>query len=278
MQLTSAQEELIRGFLRECGVTVRHLPPAARDQVLGQLRQGLRSEIQAAFQGGGLSEERLSGIFERLQVSASGWQASTEPAAESVRTVPRATQPRVEPVDESDGILLGVCDYWGERWGWEPVQLRILLCALGALTGPAAVLVYLGGYAEWRSRKKRGGVKWREPLRRFGEVALASGVLFVTAKLSLAGMQWIYASVFQKPLLLSEWGLLESGQGAMAAGVVLMLGPLAALGGMPVKGTWGNRIRSGVQIGLGGYGVLVAVQIAYALTGFLLRVVDRLAV
>ncbi|PCJ53338.1 MAG: hypothetical protein COA73_15245 [Candidatus Hydrogenedentota bacterium] len=278
MQLTTTQEDLIRAFLKESGVTVQHLPSAARDQVLAQLRQGIRKEIQAAFREGDLSEDRLRGIFSRLQVSSNGWQEPREPAVEQVRQRTRREPPKVEVEEDADIVLLGVCDYWAERWGLYTHHVRIFFCMMGALTGPVAILVYLGGYAEWRNRKRRGGVKWMEALRPFGITSLVCAFIFAGGKLSLAMMQWVYAGFYQKTLLLSEWGALESGQGVMVMGAILMLGPLAALGGLPVEAEWKNRIQVGVRVGLYGYGLLVAIHIAYALTGFLLRVADRLAV
>lgn len=201
-------------------------------------------------------------------------QAKTAPLTDSKHCVPPA------PVDSTSGdrrVWLGVCLTLADQFGLDPRLVRGLFFALGLVTGPLSLIVYLALFGQQFAGNRRRTFPaidvYRVALRGGGAFIGALGLYFFTS-LVLTVIRLGYERYMDDTLVLGEWGwLLERHTGLLLL-VILTAVPLGILSGMPLNNGWDYTTKKCMQAVLALYAVVLSVGIASVITGVILFAVD----
>jgi phage shock protein PspC (stress-responsive transcriptional regulator) len=288
MKLSERQEAMVESFLRRQADAASHLPPERRVRAVELLRKridrALEAHPAASLQDGEVKLV-LRNVVDGLRKKSDG---KSEDAADGHVTPEPAKQPPREPVeDEGDPrdavcsperVWLGVCLAWSERLGFDPLVLRTIFVAGGLLTGPFAVLAYLGLYVPARrSARKPPTIHWN----RVALGVLRAGVwVLALYGLALGYMMFghfLYEEVVGRPPVLERWDWLRPRQNYFLFWAAAALLPFGALTEMPVVRDWAHTLKKLLLTGVALYALLLSYGLARFTTGLLLLFVDEFA-
>lgn len=298
MKFTEHQEVMLGLYLRESSNTVKDLPPLAQIQSLKQARQRLYEEL-LNLRCATLEDDDLTSLLERLRVSPSGWQkpsgiwevhTAASPGLSGARDgqgllllhesqASKAERPAqaAGPLESDERRWLGVCIELSERLVTPLLHVRAAFLAAGLLTGPFALLLYLGLYFEIYisdGSPQAQRIAPRKLARAIGGVVALLTVLYAgTAGLVVLGNS-LYAGLVSSPLGLGAWARSADYNTPLFLIALLVLAPIATLGALPLPEQARASIQKGLTFGISIYAIMLCLGIASHLTGILLGIAN----
>jgi len=268
MNLTQKQELLVARYLNAVGAELGDVSDAVRDRVLARLK----ARILGALQGSGdstLRDEQVADVLAGLG----------SPARAAVELLHRKGGAGGLVLSTDDRVWLGVCGGLAEYLGTETRAVR-LVAVLAGVTGPLALLAYLGVYAEMYFASEGLNVPRVDKARlaKYALGTLAAAVAFHAAtRIVVAMATALYLRLAQQDLLpvLGQWNWLEREASFMLFLVLALLLPIAALSGLPLAGQWDRTGKRVVQAGLALYALMLSFGIASFLVGLILDAVQN---
>ena len=289
MKLTQPQQTAITRYLRGIAMYMDDsFPVAVRRQELNDFHRKIHQSLEATANGGSVQNEHVKALLTRLGpaekrgptlLSGTRTKPATRkaPAAQRGAARTRPTQRKSPSTEqEEQRVWLGVCHRLAERMEVEVWYIRTLAIILG-ITGPLAVVLYLGLYAEIYFRaedKTRPSIVRSKIVKRF---ATTFGVAFALYFGTHYGSRLIYfvnAELLRRPQpILEPWGWIEDKLGALFLVTILFLLPLSILSTMPLANAWGQSLKRVIQAGLALYCLVLSFGIASLVVGIILSVV-----
>lgn len=280
---------MVHAFLRESGRAVQTLSPAAQAQTLSQVRRQLRDELRRLPEER-VEDEELSDLLNRLRATTSRKESAngleTVPANRDVEPgvphggrAPQQAEERTEvrrksrhPFASSRREWLGVCLGLAEQSGLSPVALRAGFLVGGILTGPLAVLVYLGLYlAEYRrTREDVPPIDRARVGRLVGGTAAVLGALLGVTAAGLWAVDFAYVRVLDQALDPGVWGNFRDNFPMVSMGAALVFLPVAGVASLPLANDWDETLAKVIRAALALFALLLALGFASYLAGALI--------
>ncbi|MEK7794459.1 MAG: PspC domain-containing protein [Candidatus Hydrogenedentota bacterium] len=272
MKLTERQERMVQSYLKQVAGRVQNLPPEERARTLANVKSSIHRSLETA----GNSAPGDEFVARVLREAANG----AAPVVSAQPATPEARETQLPQQEETESGWLGVCSTLAERFAIEAIWVRVAFVAAGFLTGPIAVLVYLGLFLNFyvtAPGRERPNVDWWElPRSLFVTTAWAAG-LYAIGRSAFWGADQAWAALVNEPLLLGKFGWLEPRQGRYLFWTLFVGLPLTALSAMPLRNDWDYTWRRIAQAGLAIYAVVISFGIGSLAAGIILRAVDVFA-
>lgn len=185
------------------------------------------------------------------------------------------------PLASSRRTWLGVCLSLARKTGIAVRWIRLGFVAAGVVTGPLALLVYLGIYADlYASDKDRGApnVDRRQLLTAIGGSAAAVLTLYAASLVLHFALAWGFVRLTGEAFLLGPLGWMQVWQHFLVVAALLICLPFSALSGLPVPHAWAGTLRKVAMALVGIYAVILCFGLASTLVAILLRLVDSVAI
>lgn len=301
MKLSEKQERLVARYYQEMSARLETHAPGDRARLLAALKSRVSEEMER-FGAVAASDEEVAALL-RLSTRAipelgpllNGQQlqfeldlASPEYAApggaaksEAGRTsATRAGAVHGRTLESTEHRRwLGVCWNLSRRLGVEVRYIRLGALVLGVLTGPFALIAYLGAYFEMYFSSERRMQPSLDPLRLVK--ALLQGVLgavlmFAGSHFAMIGIRAAYQKLFGEevpPMAGLNW--LETNGFGLFLVVLITTVPLAALSALPMADGWNETAGKIYKAVLALYAVGISLGIAAFLVGVMLGFVQR---
>ena len=260
MRLTDQQERLIARYLRETDAYMADVPERSRERALKTARQDILNAIPS--HEGAVPDDAQ--VEEALQtVGPPSRHAHT--LIENMRNTPSA---------EDSRRWLGVCAAISEQTGISPVLVRLGAVVAGVITGPLALITYIGAYLILHFSKRTD----TPPIEKWTVTKYVLGVIFGALLLRYVAWGFVvlieygYGLLFQEPLnLYGLWNWLANNDGALFFWTLFLLLPVAILAGLPVPPHWRNTLRKLFEAGLAVYALVLCFGVGCALAGAILQ-------
>jgi phage shock protein PspC (stress-responsive transcriptional regulator) len=272
MNLTQRQEWLIARYLRAVSDELGDVSDAARERLLNRLRNRIALELRA--------------------LDAAPLNAAADPVVALIQRLGAPTHAASQLLDQygetgalalkvGQCVWLGVCSGLAERFGLQARTLRACAIALGLVTGPAALLIYLGLYLEMYLITDLPDV----PRIQKGKVVrylLGTLAAIVAFHLGAAGFLIAVRKVYLKIMthegmpLLRGWDWLAVNASFLLFCALAILLPFAVLGALPLANQWDRTVKRLLQAGLALYAVTLAFGMASFLVGLLIQTAREL--
>jgi phage shock protein PspC (stress-responsive transcriptional regulator) len=292
MKLTDRQEERIGRYIDEVANELAELDDDGRRSALNRVRARIREELRQ-FTARDPDDQDIEMVLRACgsPTSQASYLMGKKPMrrvvpAPAQTTTSRPTTPRTArsawSLDTEAGRFLGVCAGMAHEFDLDPRALRVFIVLLAIVSGPVAVLLYLGAFAF---------MLFQTPASEAPDVPAKPlvGTLIVTFAIGLAifvGMElvvWAITFVYQKYLggsvqaLSPQWRwIADVGIGRFIFALFCSL-PLAALSALPVPANWGRTLRKLSHAVLAVYAVYLAYGVACLLTGVVLDLAEQVA-
>ena len=295
MKFTEHQERMVGFYLRQSGSIVKNLSPPAQTQSLLQVRLRLTEEL-LLLRRETVEDADMSALLDRLQLSPTGWLKPTQrleigPAAlrPTVGPADRAS-PDVRPRREGQGNSstveslaleerrwLGVCLALSHRLAFPLSYVRAGFAITFLLTGPFALIIYLGLYFEMHFADQEPDTPRLDPrwlMNSMGRAVAALSILYIGTTMFFLLLNAVYEGLVSLPTGLGTWGRFADYHTPLFLAVLLALVPVAVLSGLPVPAPKRVAIRKFLYTGLSIYAVVLCLGIASYLTGILLAIAE----
>lgn len=276
MKLTAGQEKLIADYLNALSAELTPLGEDARRSALMRARSRIREELRAfgtEFVGDGDVNRILdqcgtpSDYAERL---AQGLHSETRSgAAKASAPAPGPHEPW--SLDAADGRFLGVCAGIAREFDLSASAVRGFGLML-LITGPFAVMGYLGAYAYMRSRTdadRLAPIDWAVFAKRVGAALGIAIALHLAAVWTAFGIEWAYERVIGGSIdtIPAKYGWLPGETFGYLFWALMWSLPFAALAGLPVSKGWAGTFNKLAQTCLALYAVALAYGVGALLAG-----------
>lgn len=274
MRLTQKQEWLVDRYVRAVGNRVDDGADGTREQAVAWVKDRIKREL-GAFTKQASGDLQVIGVLQRLG-------PPSQQAGVLRKTLRRA--PLVLSI--TDRVWLGVCGGIARYLNVDVLQVRLAAVVVGLITGPLAIIGYLGLYFDMYNAARQGEVRERAPqidgagvLRMAGGTVTAVLALDLAAQMALMGLGAAGAALgAQANVGLAPWEWLrENLQWTMFA-ALLTLGPLAILAGLPLAGHWSATVKRVIYAVAAMYAVVLSFGIALNIVGVILQVVARVSI
>ena len=295
MRLTERQQNMVTVFLKESGETVRRLTPEAQAQAISQVKTRLKNDLNRMGDRA-LQDEEVAEVLMQCRVTSTGWQHPTRPKSAPASTPdppapakveespPGEVEPvavRAEPrtVTHPDGWLQ-VCRSLSSRYGYDVRIVRTAFVVFGILTGPVALITYLGLFFEqyFGSRGKRSvRIDKDRVVRTAAKAVLVTAALYASAFGLLWAAEWSYLRFVSNDWSIGGWGWLLRYQHIQFFFVLVTLTPVAVLSAMPLPNQWDRTLDRCVRAGWVLYAAFLCTGIAAALAGSILGILTDFA-
>lgn len=303
MKLTARQQRMVFSFLQESDATVAALSPGARTQTIASVRKRLWQELGTMGKDA-LEDDEVSCALGRIRVTATGWVPPSEfkpgpptrelrlkiskhdPVFEAlpperVPAEPIETPPSEHAFASADRRWLGVCLDLAGRRDWDPQAVRYAFCAMGLVTGPLALVVYLGFYL--MRYVEAGGedvprIDGRRVAGRSFALVVACVGLYLGTRLGVVGLVAIAGQTALLESALVDFGWRVLGSPAILAGALLFAFPVVVLGALPVPEKWSAHATRIVRAIMVVYATLLALCAASVLVDVLVAAVKDLSI
>ncbi|HOZ49204.1 MAG TPA: PspC domain-containing protein [Candidatus Hydrogenedentes bacterium] len=265
MNLTQKQQLLVNQYLRQVGDGLGNASDEARTGFLLRLKTYIHKELDRVSDRT-LTDEEVIDLLRRFG----------EPAEVAARAREARKPTQRLRLSTQDARWLGVCGGLAEYTDRSSKTIRAAAVLLGLVTGPLALIAYIGLYAEMYLTADRDDVP---PIRKLALARSLVGVIAGTVALhvgsrgALALLAYLYERFLEKgPPVLGAWGWLDPNAGDLLLLVLVLLVPLAVLAGLPLRNRWDATLRRVVQAGLALYALALAIGLGSALAGVILAI------
>ena len=277
MRLTPNQQTMIQRHLRGVALSLDPAWPETRK------RSTVQEEKSKVLR-------RLAGLG-KATVSdgdvAAALEALLTPESDKKPHRPSADPESVLILVTGGRVWLGVCGGLAARLRLERWVLRALFVLAGCLTGPFAILVYLGLYAKMHfatPEDMRPELLLSRSLIRAGGAVLAvylmhhAGLwaiklIFYGNDQFLVRYGYDLSSFLANPDL-GEWNWLCERAGGLRRWALFLIVPAAGLSGLALANAWDHTMKRTAQAIAALYGVMLCFGVASVLVGLILEVVE----
>lgn len=266
MKLTQSQESLVTRYLRDVAMQLdQELPEAEREQGLAQLQRRIDRDLQGLNKDA-LDDADVEAVLERMGA----------PARHAAMLSPRRDPRRMLLLSRDNVIWLGVCSGVATRMDLEPWVVRVLSVLIGIVSGPVAVLAYIGLYLFMR--KASGRVQPLDTLRIAGRGAAAFLIplaLHIGSGYLLRLIFYVHEEYLKQPVPdIGQWDWLEASRDEYFFYAFMTAVPLAVLSAMPLAKGWDYTIKRMSQACIALYGIALSFGIASFVVGIILEFVQ----
>ncbi len=266
MQLTQKQESIITRFLRDVAIHFESsLPKRTRERALRRLETKVDRALDA-LRDDALTDTHVEGVLRQL--------GSPEQLALDLTGGREPVTAQAKP--ERNRLWLGVCAELADRGGFPAWQVRLLAVLAGLVTGPLALVAYIGGFVAIylsAAPAERPHINVLRLAGRAGGTFLIAIALNTGTSYALQFIYFAHEQYLKRPVpALGEWGWIEAESGSMLFWAVVLGVPLAVLSGLPLANAWDYSLKRLSQAILALYGVGLSFGIASVVVGILLDV------
>lgn len=276
MKLTAGQEKLIADYLNALSAELTPLGEDARRSALMRARARIREELRAfgtEFVGNGDVSQILdqcgtpSGYAERLVQGLKTDGTSGAPKANGRGVSPDGPW----SLDAAEGRFLGVCAGIAREFDLTPSAVRGFGLLL-LVTGPFAVLAYLGAYAYMRRQTdpdRAAPIDWTAFAKRTGAAFAIALALHLAGVWTVFAIGWAYERLTGGSIaaIAPEYGWLPGAAFGYLFWALMWSLPFAALAGLPVSKGWTGTFNKLAQACLALYAVALAYGVGALLAG-----------
>lgn len=267
MQLSERQEQTVVDYLRAVTrLAGDGIAAGDRERGLARLESRIREELQR-LRRAQPDDAEVEGVLQRMGTPAvqAALLAAPEPSEATIG-------------QHGDRVWLGVCGWIAGMIDMPPRLVRVGAVCLG-VTGPLALLGYLGAYAAMRMgtpKEKREPIDWLGVVWRVGVVfalliALRTGFGYL-----LRGLEIAYSEGMERGLPeMGDWGALRYRAGTYYGYALFCCVPLAALSALPLHGGWGKSLYRFAQALVTLYAIALCYGTAEFLVGIILDFVKQ---
>jgi len=272
---TVENEQKIAHYVRDVALNFEtKLPGETRQRALDDLK----TRIRARLNGG--KPDDLDRVLDDFG-----------PADEQARRLAESASRGTKP--ESDRMWLGVCEFLADESGLPLYQVRAGALILGLLTGPLALLGYLGLFVAMSVMGKAIRLYPADGFRIATQVGItlavaiavywvgylciwtaAQGYVRLVAGTEAAPVSGGWFPMPSSAPNLGSWQWLLERNGRYLFYAILLCVPLSVLGGLPLSKGWDYSVRRLSHALLALYGVIAAAGVAYYVTGLILLFVE----
>ena len=300
MNLSEKQERLVARYYQELSVRLNGHPPGERDRILAHLKRRV-SEQMGQFGAVAASDDEVATLL-RLSTRAlpelapllNGHQLQFDldlasPEFAGAADAGKGAKERVSSdaaAGPGKGVQgrtlestehrrwLGVCWNLSRRLGVEVRYVRFGALVLGAVTGPFALIAYLGAYFEMYFSSERRMQPSMDPVRLIKALlqgALTAVAMFVGSHFVVLGIHAAYQKLFGEEVpAMGGLGWLEANGLGLFLLVLIGTVPLAALSALPMADGWNETAGKVYKAVLALYAVGISLGIAAFLVGVML--------
>jgi len=268
MELSHKQEAILLRYLRDVALKMDHgLSDAQKEQAVAGLEAQIRRTLKT-FGSDSVSDENLQTVLERLGAPQ-----------EVAQRLAEQTDTQAQPKKKAQPVWLGVCRNMAERAGLETWMVRLLFVLLGLVTGPLALLIYAGFYAEMYLSTEplaRPRIDWlRIAGRGAGFFVVALGLDW-GVQYFLRFVDYAVVEVLKREVPpLGEWGWLEVQADSLFFWAVIISVPLGAFSGLPLANGWDYSLKRIAQAALALYAIALSFGVASVIVGLILAFVEE---
>jgi len=271
MKLSQKQEWLVARYLRAVAQEVGDVPQAARERAIARLKGHILKSLRELGKAP-LPDPEVTAALDELGTPAEVARLLLKSPAPGRRPGPAA----------ADRVWLGVCANLAGRWDTTPRALRLGAVVAGLITGPLALIAYLGLFAEMYASSPPEARPRVDGLKVFKAAAggiAAAVAMHVGTRVALRLIEEAYLRVLARDVLpdLAGWEWLRADQSFLLFCALFLCTPWLALGSLPMANAWDETSRRLGQAGLAIYAMVLSLGIASHLVGILLLVVRDLA-
>lgn len=269
MRLTDQQERLIGRYLREIDEHLADIAERPRERAL---KKGRREILEAIppHNGAAPDDEDVEYALRTVGPAARHAHRLVESMEQSAAGGPKEADER---------RWLGVCVAIGEQTGVSPTAIRLGALAIGLITGPFALVVYIGIFLVLYF----SGRTDTPPIEKWGLAKYVLGLIVGALVLRyvawgfLVLLEYGYGLVFKEGLYLSGlWNWLENNDGSLFFWTLFFCVPVAVLAGLPVPSPWRNTLRKLFEAGLALYTVALCFGVGCAVAGAILKAAEHM--
>jgi len=306
MELTQKQELYISRYMRAVADALYgRLNERQCERALSRLQGRVREQINAA--GKARPEdidvldalrklgapERQADILARIWGGESGAAESAASATPAQSSPPEYDAPSPRNTTDAPAktamdaplrketrpasVWLGVLAWCAEQWDLPVWALRVFVALIGAVTFPAALLVYMAVYFRLRVSGRLGTVpplRWFQMIFRPALTALMLSVIHFAGVYGVKGVCLAYDTWLKRDMPdISEWAWFETEAGRMFFWALTLLVPLSLFSAMPLANAWDYSIKRFTQACVALYAIVVSFGIASYVTGIILAFV-----
>ena len=273
MQLTQRQELYINRYIRAFADELGDVSSVTHDQAVAQLRNRLWAEIRRLGHGP-YQDADIAAIF----------RAIGSPKHQAETYVQKYGTGRGLTLALDDRIWLGV---WGGLAEWSGIPsswLRTTAMVLGLITGPLALMIYLGIYFEMYVNTQGIDEDRFSVINKGKVVRMASGVLGSLLAIDIGTRILLYAinkgyeiMVPARILRLGTWGWLQPNLGFYLFCALAICTPMGILSALPLARRWDETLRRITQVSIMVYALVICFGLACALVGIILTTAQHVA-
>lgn len=175
-----------------------------------------------------------------------------------------------EVEDFGDRHWLGVCAAVSSRMGWSTLSMRIGFIALGCVTGPFALILYLFYFSldVQRHPDDYPAADGRVASWRLVRALIITLALYAGAWLILFVAGWVFTQYLGRIAQLNQLGWFMANDRLMLNFALLSILPMAMLSGFPLARQWDRTMSLLVNTGLALYAVVLGIGVSSALAGY----------
>lgn len=297
MRLTQRQRRMISAFLRQVDPAQDGVPASVRAQRLADAKSRVWKELKRVGKNAPDDDDVAAALRRCPDLAGNGQEREVEAERHEGKAGPPEPVPDkkaevAEPLPEvkaeapelrtglaaESRAWLGVCTALSERIRTDPFRVRLAFVLLGVVTGPLALIVYLGIYFElYASSRKRGAppIEWTRLFTSLFATMAAAAAFYGGTR----GLFALAASLFERftagPLVLGPTGWLDAYHNILLTGVLFLSLPIAALSALPLPDQWDRTGKRVAQAVFAVYAVVLSLGIASAAVGIILHVVEE---
>lgn len=305
MRLSEKQERFIARYYQELAARLTSHPRAERDRLLATLKHRVAAEMDR-LGAVAASDEDIAALL-RLSTRAipelapllngrplqfeldlgspefagapdTGTDAAGRGPADTASGRVKSLQGRTLDSTEHRRWL-GVCWNLARRLGVEVRYVRMGALALGALTGPFALIAYLGAYFEMYFSSERRMQPSMDPVRLIKALlqsSVAALAMFVGSHFVMLGIHAAYEKLFGEEVPgMGGLDWLETNGLGLFLLILIATAPLSALSALPMADGWDDTASKVYKAVLALYAVAISLGIAAFLVGVMLGFVQR---
>ena len=269
MRLTDQQERVIGRYLRKIDEHMTDLPERQRERALKKARAEVLEAILSP-NGAVPNDEDVEHALHTVGPAARHAHRLVEALEQDTARGAKA---------EEERRWLGVCAVIGEQTGMRPAAVRLGAVALGLVTGPFALVIYIGVFLVLHV----SGRTETPPIEKWVLAKYVLGLILGAVALRyvawgfVALLEYGYGLLFMEALTLSGlWSWLQRHDGTLFFWTLFFLLPLAVLAGLPVPSPWRNTLRKLFEAGLALYAAALCFGAGCAVAGTVLNAAQRM--
>ena len=268
MRLTDQQERVIARYLREIDERMDDIPERRRERALKKAREEVLDAIPP-FDGAAPDDGDVELALRTVGPPSRHAHRLVEDIEKGADTAKGEEEPR----------WLGVCAAIGEQTGVSPTLIRWGAFAAGLVTGPFALIVYIGAFLVLYFTGKAE----TRPIEKYVLARYVIGLILGALLLRFVAwgfvvlLEYGYGLLFKEQLVLSGlWTWLERNDGALFFWTLFFFLPVAVIAGLPVPPQWRNTLRKTFEAGLALYTVALCFGVGCAVAGAVLKAADHM--